>query len=85
MKQMVEIFTAGCSICIDLVDRVRAAACPACDVRVLDMGNPATEARAREIGVRLIPAIVVDGQLVEPHPRHGYDDSIITATCTCLV
>ena len=63
MKRIVEVFSAGCPACDDTVKLVREIACSSCEVRVLDMNDDVVSARARELGIRTVPAVVVDGQL----------------------
>ena len=63
MKRIVEVFSAGCPACDDTVKLVRGIACSSCEVRVLDMNDDVVSARARELGIRTVPAVVVDGQL----------------------
>ena len=62
-KRTVEVFSAGCACCDDTVKMVESVACPSCDVTVLDMRDPAVASRARELGVRSVPAVAVDGVL----------------------
>lgn len=62
-KRVVEIFSAGCSICEDAVSLVKSLACSSCDIRVLDMTDASVAGRARELGIKTVPAIVVDGEL----------------------
>jgi hypothetical protein len=62
-KRMVEIFTAGCACCDETVQMVRSIACQSCDVQVRDMKDPEVARRARELGVRSVPAVAVDGKL----------------------
>ena len=62
-KRRVEIFSAGCPVCKDLVKKVKAAACPSCDVTVLDMRDTAVAARAEGLGVGVVPAVAIDGEL----------------------
>lgn len=64
-KRVVEIFSAGCPACEDTVNLVNRVACPSCEVRVLDMNHEETAARAKNLGIRTIPAVVVDGRLAE--------------------
>lgn len=64
-KRKVEVFTAGCACCDDAVQAVRSIACSSCEVTVLDMRDPEVERRARELGVRSVPAIAVDGRLAD--------------------
>lgn len=62
-KRNVEIFSAGCGVCDETVELVRGIACESCDVEVLDMHQADVAARAKDLGVRSVPAIVVDGKL----------------------
>ncbi len=61
--RMVEVFSAGCPACSDTVELVERLACPSCEVRVLDMNDASVARRAKELGIRAVPAIVVDGEL----------------------
>jgi len=36
-QRKIEIFSAGCALCEDVVEQVTGAACSSCDVQVLDM------------------------------------------------
>ncbi len=62
----IEIFSAGCQICCeDTISLVQHLACPSCQVTVLDMRDPAVSRRSRELDIRTIPAVVIDGKLVD--------------------
>jgi len=62
-KRKVEIFSAGCPACNDAVSLVEEMKCPSCNVSILDMNEPEVAKRAVALGVRSVPAIVVDDQL----------------------
>jgi glutaredoxin 3 len=62
-KRKVEVFSAGCACCDDTVRMVEGIACESCDVTVLDMADPSVADRARELGVRSVPAVAVNGVL----------------------
>ena len=64
-KRTVEVFTAGCSICDEVVAAVRATACESCDMQVHDMKTEPAQAKARQYGIKRVPAVVVNGQLAE--------------------
>ena len=66
----VEIFSAGCGLCDDAVEAVKAAACPSCGVEVRDMMDPHVAALAKGYGITHVPAVVIDGKLAECC-RHG--------------
>lgn len=59
----VEVFTAGCPLCDDVVDRVRALACDSCDVQVRSLQDEAGARRAEEVGAQFVPAVAVNGTL----------------------
>ena len=62
-KRTVEVFSAGCPACEPTVKLVKSIACPSCDVQVLDMNKPDVAAKAKQYGVKIVPAVVIDGQL----------------------
>lgn len=64
-KRKVEIFTAGCVCCKEAVDLVKKIACDSCDLEVLDMHQESTVQRARDLGVRRVPSVAIDGVLAE--------------------
>jgi hypothetical protein len=73
----IEIFSAGCRACTETIEMVQRAACPSCDVTVLDMHDPAVAQRAKEVGIRSVPAVLIDGQLAECCAGRGPDDATL--------
>ena len=61
----IEIFSAGCAACEDTIAQIRGRACPSCNVVVLDMKDKSVAARARNLGIRSVPAVVIDGKLAD--------------------
>ena len=47
-KRRIEIFRAGGPVCEETIALVNRLACDSCEVRVLDMREPAVASRARE-------------------------------------
>ena len=78
-KRMIEIFSAGCSVCAETVTLVKQIACPSCDVTVLDMQHPDVARRAKSLGVRSVPAVVIDGQLADCCAGRGPDEATLRA------
>ncbi len=62
-KRKVEVFSAGCPVCQDAVELVQNLACPSCAVTVLDLNDPDVARRAETLGIRSIPAVVVNEKL----------------------
>jgi len=62
-QRTVEVFTAGCPLCNDVVDLVRDLACDSCDVQVVRLQNDEGARRAQTVGVQSVPAVAVNGSL----------------------
>lgn len=77
-KRKVEVFTAGCVCCDNAVALVKKIACDSCDVQVLDMHQDSTVHRARELGVRRVPSVAINGVLAECCQR-GIDEQTLRA------
>jgi glutaredoxin 3 len=78
-KRKIEIFSAGCAACDDTVAMVRRIGCSSCEVEVLDMHDPAVVAKAKNYGVRTVPAVAVDGRLAAFCSESGPDESSLRA------
>ncbi len=76
-KRIVEIFSAGCPVCEDAVKLVKGMACPSCDVKILDMKNPEIAARAKALGIRSVPAVVIDGMVADCCAGRGIDENVL--------
>ncbi len=75
----IEIFSAGCPCCADVVERIKAAACSSCQIKVLDMADTAVAERARELGVGSVPAVAINGELADCCTSRGPDLEILKA------
>lgn len=76
----VEIFSAGCQVCDDMITIVKQLACPSCNITVLDMNDQAVSSRARTLGIRTIPAVLVDGQPAQCCADGGPTERILRLT-----
>lgn len=78
-KRIIEVFSAGCAACSDTIELVNSLACPSCEVAVLDMKDPDVAARAKELGVRSVPAVVIDGKLADCCAGRGVSGDALRA------
>jgi glutaredoxin 3 len=78
-KRTLEIFSAGCPACEDTIDLVNRVACPSCDVTVLDMRDPEIARRAKRLGIRSVPAVVINDQLADCCAGRGPDEQTLRA------
>lgn len=79
-KRKIEIFSAGCPACEDTVQLVNRIACPSCEVSVLDMNEPGVASRAKSLGIRSVPAVVIDGKLADCCAGRGPDEPTLRAS-----
>lgn len=78
-KRNVEVFSAGCPACQTAVELVNRLACPSCEVTVLDMNDINVAKRARDLGVRSVPAVAINGQLASCCTDAGVDERALRA------
>ena len=76
-KRKIEVFSAGCPACEDTIDLINAIACPSCEVTILDMNEPKVASRAKGLGIRSVPAVVIDGKLADCCAGRGPDEATL--------
>jgi len=78
-KRKIEVFSAGCPACRETIDLVNQVACPSCEVSILDMNDPAVASRAKGLGIRSVPAVVIDGKLADCCAGRSPDEATLRA------
>ncbi len=78
-KRKIEVFSAGCPVCKDTVNLVNSMACPSCEVSILDMKKPEVAERAKSLGIRSVPAVVINGKLAGCCAGRGPDEATLKA------
>ena len=64
-KRKVEIFTADCPVCREVLSRIEAAACcEGCETEIVNTQESVGAQRAKELGISRLPAIAIDGELL---------------------
>jgi glutaredoxin 3 len=76
-RRKVEVFSAGCPACKEIIELVNRVACPSCEVTVLDMQDTRIANRAKELGISAVPAVVIDGKLAECCKNRGVDEATL--------
>jgi len=69
----VEIFSAGCPTCNEVVKQVKEIACESCEITVLDMHEGQVAERARSLGISSLPAVAIDGRVAGCCAHRGVD------------
>ncbi len=76
-KRQIEVFSAGCSAWEETMELVKSVACPSCEVTVLDMNDPSVASRAKSLGNRSVPSVLIDGQLAHCCAGRGPDEATL--------
>lgn len=76
-KRIVEVFSAGCPICDEVVRVVTELACENCDVGVHDMRARAGQLKGREYGINRLPAVVVNGKIADCCGQSAVDIAVL--------
>lgn len=76
-KRKIKIFSAGCPVCVEAIDLVNQITCPSCDVSVLDMKEPDVSNKAKNLGIRSVPAVVIDGKVANCCSGRGVDETVL--------
>jgi glutaredoxin len=78
-KRKIEIFSAGCPVCQEAITMVKDNACASCEVTILDMNDPTVSSRAKSLGIKSVPAVVIDGKLADCCAGRGPDIEALKA------
>jgi len=78
-QRQVEIFSAGCPLCQDAIAMVESIASAECHVTVLDMHEAEVADRAKRLGIRSVPAVVIDGKVADCCAGRGPDKATLQA------
>ncbi len=78
-KRKIEVFSAGCGTCEDTIALIKRVSCESCDVIIHDMHQKDIAARAKELGILSVPAVVIDGKLAGFCSTRGPQESVLRA------
>ena len=78
-KRQIEIFSAGCPVCLDTIDLVNRLACPSCEISVLNMNDKEVATRAAKLGIRSVPAVAINGKLADCCASRGVNEDVLRA------
>ena len=75
-KKKVEIFSAGCSTCKETIELVKRIA-GSHEVVIHDMQKSEIASKAKNYGIRSVPAVVIDGKLAGCCAGRGPDEHVL--------
>lgn len=76
-KKKIEVFSAGCSTCKETIELVKRIAGSSHEVVIRDMHKSEIASKAKQYGVRSVPAVVVDGKLASCCAGRGPDEQVL--------
>ena len=76
-KKKIEVFSAGCSTCKETIELVKRLAGSSHEVVVHDMQKTETASKAKNYGIRSVPAVVIDGKLASCCVGRGPDEHVL--------
>ena len=76
-KKKIEIFSAGCSTCKKTIELVKRLAGSSHELVVHDMHKSETATKAKNYGVRSVPAVVIDGKLASCCAGRGPEERVL--------
>ena len=77
-RRQVEVFSAGCAMCEEVVEQIRANACRSCDIEVRDMSDSEVVSLAKSLGIRSVPAVVITAsELASCCTGRGPDEAVL--------
>jgi len=77
-RKKIEVFSAGCATCKETIETVKRIA-GAHEVVIHDMHKSNVASRAKQLGVRSVPAVVIDGKLAGCCAGRGPDEQVLRA------
>ena len=81
-KKKIEVFSAGCSTCQETIELVKRLSGSSHEVLVHDMQKSEVASKAKQYGVRSVPAVVIDGKLAGCCAGRGPDEQILRSALT---
>ena len=76
-RKRIEVFSAGCSTCKETIELVKKLAGSSHEVEVHDMNKSEIASKAKNYGIRSVPAVVIDGKLASCCAGRGPEEQVL--------
>jgi len=76
-RKKIEVFSAGCSTCKETIELVKKLAGSSHEVEVHDMNRSEIASKAKNYGIRSIPAVVIDRKLASCCAGRGPEEHVL--------
>ncbi len=78
-RKKIEVFSAGCTTCKEAIELVTRLAGSSHEVVVHDMNTSEIASRAKKMGIRSVPAVLIDGKLASCCADRGPEERVLRA------
>ena len=78
-KRKVEVFSAGCAVCNQTVELIKVWAGRWDEIIIHDTKETRVAKRAKGLGIRTVPAVVIDGKLTGCCSGNGCEETVLRA------
>jgi len=78
-KRKVEVYSAGCAVCDQTIKMIKLWAGPCDEMIIHNTTDVRVATRAKSLGIRTLPAVVIDGTLTGCCAGRGCDEAILRA------
>ncbi len=75
-QHLVEVYSAGCAVCDEAVALVKRIA-GSFEVKVHRMNDIETVKKAKSLGIRSVPAVVINGEVAACCKGNGIDEAVL--------
>lgn len=76
-RKKIDVFSAGCSTCKETIELVKKLAGSSHEVEVHDMNKSEIASKAKNYGIRSLPAVVIDGKLASCCAGRGPEENVL--------
>jgi len=76
-RHRIDNYSAGCAACTETIEMVKRVGGSDHDVHVHEMQQGDVAARAKSLGIRSLPAVVVNGKLASCCAGRGPDEHVL--------
>jgi hypothetical protein len=76
-RHTIEIYSAGCATCKETIEMVKRIAGSEHEVKIHEMLHGDAAARAKKLGIRSLPAVLVNGKLASCCAGRGPEEHVI--------
>jgi len=78
VKRQIEVFSAGCPVCEEQINKIKKEACKDDEIVILDIrSDKEALKRSKSYRIKSVPGVVIDGVLAECCWKSGIDIEVL--------